>query len=126
MEGLTLDNFLERTGLRFRVSREQNQQIKDGTLTREQAFQQALESGQIQERVEEAERLRNAWLDDDLTLANFEAKTGRRFRLDRERAKMVQNKVLTREEAFAQTLQERRSELQTTTEEKTEATANVQ
>lgn len=46
---LTLDNFTERvkqaTGStrRFRVTKEQNQLITEGKLTREQAFQQTVE-----------------------------------------------------------------------------------
>jgi hypothetical protein len=124
MEELTLDNFLERTGLRFRVSNEQRAAIKAGTLTREAAFQQALESGELQKRVDEETALRNAWDDPTLTLANFKDRTGRRFRLSRERAKMVEAKLITREEAFAQTVAERRQETQPATT--TQETANAE
>lgn len=119
MEELTLNNFLERTGLRFRVNNEQHQLIASGELTREAAFQQALESGDIQKRVDQEAALRNAWLDLTLTLKNFTEKTGRRFRLSRERAQLVRSKVITKEEAFAQTVAERRQETQpaTTTQE---------
>lgn len=112
MEGLTLDNFRVRTGLRFRVSNEQRVLIKSGTLTREEAFVYALESGDLQKRVDQAVALRNAWIDSDLTLTNFREKTGRRFRLNRERTQLVESKVITREEAFAQTVLERRTEQQ--------------
>jgi hypothetical protein len=119
MEDLTLDNFLERTGLRFRVSNTQFELIKAGQLTREQAFQEALENGDIQKRIAEEEALRNAWHDPTLTLGNFKERTGRRFRLNRERTQMVETKVITREEAFAQTVAERRQNTQPATNQET-------
>lgn len=119
MGELTLDNFLERTGLRFRVSSTQFELIKSGELTREQAFQDALASGEIQKRVAEEMTLRSAWHDSTLTLANFKERTGRRFRLSRERTQMVDAKLITREEAFAQTVAERRQVTQPATTQET-------
>jgi hypothetical protein len=84
-------------------------------MTREQAFAQALESGELQKRVDLETALRNAWTDPTLTLANFKERTGRRFRLNRERTQLVESQVITREEAFAQTVAERRAEQQTDT-----------
>lgn len=110
MDELTLENFLVQTGLRFRVSNHDAKLIEGGQLTREQAFQTALESGGLQKRVDQEVTLRNAWFDSDLTLANFKERTGRRFRLNRERTQLVESKVITREEAFAQTVLERRAE----------------
>ncbi len=51
---LTLDNFAEKvaavtgTPRRFRVSRDQAQRIRSGELTREQAFQETLQSRRVQ------------------------------------------------------------------------------
>jgi len=45
MNDLTLENFHEKTGFRFRVSNEQFARIEASTLTREQAFAEFIAAG---------------------------------------------------------------------------------
>ena len=41
---LTIDNFLSKTGLRFRLTKEQASRVKDGSTTREQVFAEYIAS----------------------------------------------------------------------------------
>lgn len=108
---LTIDNFHERTGFRFRVSNEQNDRIKNGTLTREQAFAEFVASGgpaKLKPRKPEVPD--SVYLSDGLTLENFservQAATGvaRRFRMDREQCARNDAGTLTREQALAEVI----------------------
>jgi len=106
---LTLDNFTERTGIRFRVSREQKNQIDAGTLTREQAFQDFLNNGGLDKLKERPQDIPDSvYLDPDLTLENFtdkvEAAIGvrRRFRVKGDQKERMDAGNLTREQALAE------------------------
>ena len=109
---LTAEEFHKQTGMRFRVTQKQRAAIKAGTLTRDEAFQQAVDAGVIELRMNHASRTNDSWKDTTLTIDNFQEKTGRRFRLDSGRAKLVRDKALTREEAFEQTVEEKRNGIQ--------------
>jgi hypothetical protein len=82
---LTLENFEEKMGYRFRIDGDQAAR----QLPREVAFLQFLESKGIK---------RETRLIPDLTLDNFREKTGQRFRMTKE--DIARN--LTREQAFEQ------------------------
>jgi len=108
---LTLENFHEKTGFRFRVSNEQNERIEAGSLTREQAFAEFLASGgpaKLKPRKPEVPD--SVYLSDGLTLENFservKAATGvaRRFRMNREQCKRHGEGQLTREQALAEVI----------------------
>lgn len=108
---LTLENFHEKTGFRFRVSNEQNERIAAGTLTREQAFQDFLASGGAAKlKPRKPEVPDSIYLCDGLTVANFservQAATGvaRRFRMSREQCKRHKDGVLTREQALQEVI----------------------
>lgn len=114
---ITLDNFTERTGMRFRISREQRDRIHAGELTREGAFQEFLQSGgleKVQNRPPDIPK--SVYLDPDLTVDNFpdkvEAATGvkRRFRVSREQSARIKAGELTREQALAETVEAKRNE----------------
>lgn len=107
---LTIDNFTERTGFRFRVSREQKARIAAGTLTREGAFSEFLASdgpGRLQQsnRPEVPDEVYN---DPTLTPDNFSEKvkaitgTSRRFRVSLEQKNRIAAGTLTREQALAE------------------------
>jgi len=107
---LTIDNFTERTGFRFRISREQKGRIAAGTLTREGAFGEFLASdglGRLQKSRRPDVPL-EIYQDPDLTVDNFSEKvktlTGiaRRFRVSREQRQRIKAGTLTREQALAE------------------------
>ena len=107
---LTIDNFTERTGFRFRISREQKARIAAGTLTREGAFQEFLSSGGV-DRLNKSRRPDvplEVYLDPELTVENFSEKvktlTGvaRRFRVSREQRARIEAGTLTREQALSE------------------------
>lgn len=107
---LTVVNFTERTGFRFRISREQKARIAAGTLTREGAFQEFLSSGGV-DRLNKSRRPDvplEVYLDPELTVENFSEKvkalTGvaRRFRVSREQRARIEAGTLTREQALSE------------------------
>ena len=108
---LTIDNFTQRTGFRFRVNRDQKTQINEGTLTREQAFEAFLAAGGL-ERLEgrPSDIPDSVYLDPTLTLENFsdvvKATTGtsRRFRVSRDQHALIKDGTLTREQALAEVI----------------------
>lgn len=108
---LTIDNFHDKTGFRFRVSNEQKERIGAGTLTREQAFAEFLANGgpaKLKPRKPEVPN--SVYLSEGLTLENFservKAATGvaRRFRMNREQCKRHDEGQLTREQALAEVI----------------------
>jgi hypothetical protein len=108
---LTLANFHEKTGYRFRVNNEQNERIENGTLTREQAFAEFLASGGAAKlKPRKPEIPDSVYLSDGLTVDNFSEKvkeaTGvsRRFRMSREQCKRHKDGVLTREQALQEVI----------------------
>lgn len=110
-EQLTIDNFETQTGFRFRVSKEQNTRITAGTLTREQAFQEFINSGGVEKaQARKLEIPDSVYSDPTLTIDNFSEKvktaTGkaRRFRMSREQFARHKAGTLTREQAFAEML----------------------
>ena len=107
---LTLENFTERTGFRFRISREQQAKIEGGSLTREQAFSEFLTGGGL-ERLQQRSKPEvpdSVYLEDGLTIENFSERvkaatgTARRFRVSREQAQRIENGSLTREQALVE------------------------
>jgi hypothetical protein len=107
---LTIDNFAERTGFRFRISREQKDRIAAGTLTRRDAFSEFMASGGV-DRLQKSRRPDvplQVYLDPELTVDNFSEKvkalTGiaRRFRVSREQRLRIKAGTLTREQALAE------------------------
>lgn len=109
---LTIENFTERTGFRFRVSQEQKQRIAAGSLTREGAFQEFLTSGGL-DRLQKSRRPDvplEVYQDPELTVENFSEKvkqlTGvaRRFRVSREQRQRIKAGTLTREQALAENI----------------------
>ena len=116
MENMTLETFQQTTGMRFRVTREQKKLIDEGVMSREDAFQEALESGEIQRRIDAAQNAESFWADPELSMENFKEKSGRRFRLDRDRARRVKNNEITRQEAFNELVSEKRTEYQNVTQ----------
>ena len=116
-QDLTVDNFTERTGFRFRLSREQKTQVTAGTLTREQAFQAFLANGGL-ERLQARNRPEipdSIYLDPTLTVENFPEKvkaiTGvaRRFRVSQEQKVRMTAGTLTRAEALAEVVRSKQS-----------------
>lgn len=112
MSDLTIDNFNERTGFRFRISREQKLRIEAGTLTREAAFAEFLSNGGL-DRLQSGRRPEipdEIFADPDLTVDNFSEKvkilTGiaRRFRVSQEQNARIEAGTLTREQALAETV----------------------
>ncbi|MCV0439834.1 MAG: hypothetical protein K5880_14495 [Hydrogenophaga sp.] len=120
---LTIENFTERTGFRFRISRDQKALIDDGQLTREQAFAEFLAGGGL-ERLQgrRPEIPDSLYLEDGLTLENFsdrvEAAIGvsRRFRVSREQHARIKDGQLTREQALAEVVSAKRAEATAATE----------
>lgn len=114
-ENLTIDNFTNQTGFRFRVSRDQKARIDAGEITREQAFQEFLSSGGL-ERLESRlpEIPDSVYLDPTLTLENFservEAAIGvpRRFRVNQSQANRIALGDMTRAQALAEVVEQRR------------------
>jgi len=106
-EELTLENYSERTGRRFRVNREQAERIKAGSLTREEAFQEFLANGGTPS-TDSTPIPREVLEDPELTLDNFtdfvRERTGqsRRFRVSQEQSDRIKAGTLTREQAFAE------------------------
>jgi hypothetical protein len=116
MNDLTIDNFKERTGFRFRISKEQNARIEAGQLTRDQAFQEFLNNGGFDKmKSRRFEIPENVYSDPTLTLDNFSERvhsaTGRkhRFRMSREQSARFERGELTREQAFAEMLAQHRT-----------------
>lgn len=114
---LTIDNFTEQTGFRFRISRKQKIAINEGTLTREQAFQQFLQSGGLKRLQERRPEIPDSiYLEDGLTLENFsqrvEAAIGvsRRFRVSRDQHAKIKSGEITREQALAEVISAKRAE----------------
>ena len=114
-DDLTVENFTERTGRRFRVSREQHARIKAGTLTREEAFNEFLSNGgpQLSRPATTVTSVPiEVFLEPGLTIETFsdvvKAKTGkpRRFRVSSAQAELIKAGKLTREQAFSETVSE--------------------
>jgi hypothetical protein len=108
---LTLANFREKTGYRFRVNEEQKQKIKDGQLTREQAFQEWLVNGGVANlKPRKPEIPTSVYLTEGLTVENFSERvkeaTGvsRRFRMNREQCARFDEGKLTREQALQEVI----------------------
>lgn len=106
-DDLTLENFHEKTGFRFRVSNEQHERIESGQLTREAAFAEFLASGAAAKlKPRKPEVPDSVYLEDGLTVDNFservQAATGvsRRFRMNREQCARHEAGTLTREQAL--------------------------
>jgi len=107
----TLENFQAKTGFRFRVSNEQNEKIKNGQLTREQAFTEFLESGGANNlKPRKPDVPDSVYLSEGLTLDNFSERvkeaTGqaRRFRMSREQSERMKAGSLTREQALLEVI----------------------
>lgn len=123
MKNLTLDNFTEQTGFRFRISHEQKARITAGTLTREQAFEEFIKSGGLDalQKKRRPDVPDEVYLRDDLTLANFAEHVTvvigvpRRFRVSREQKARIDNGTLTRESALLETIEQKRRTAATTT-----------
>jgi len=117
MNDLTLNNFTERTGFRFRISKEQKARMDAGTLTREQAFQEFLERGGLAELQKRSrpEIPDSVYLEDGLTLENFEERVAaavgvaRRFRVSQEQKERIDAGTLTRECALQEVIFEKRA-----------------
>lgn len=106
---MNIIEFEAQKGIRFRVTRDQHARIKAGTLTRELAFQEFVNSGGPERAAKKkaaAEVPISVWKDSQLTLENFSEKvraaTGhaRRFRVSSEQ----KERGLSREEAFTETV----------------------
>jgi len=111
MNDLTLENFHEKTGFRFRVSNEQFARIEAGTFTREQAFAEFIAAGGADKlKPRKPEVPDSVYLCDGLTIANFservQAATGvvRRFRMSREQCQRHKDGTLTRERALQEVI----------------------
>ena len=113
---LTIENFKEKTGSRFRVSQEQKARIADGTLTREGALQEFLAAGG-REKIQARNRPDvpdSIYQQDGLTIENFgervkaEIGVNRRFRVSREQAKRIEEGSLTREQALEEVIAAKR------------------
>ena len=117
MQDLTLDNFTERTGFRFRISREQKARIDAGSLTREAAFREFLERGGLEELQKRSrpDIPDSVYLEDGLTLDNFAERVqavvgvARRFRVSREQKARIADGSLSREGALAEVIAAKRS-----------------
>lgn len=115
---LTVDNFSESTGFRFRVSREQKARIDANELTREGAFQEFLASGGLERLQGRPQDIPDSiYLDPDLTVENFASKVEaiigkrRRFRVSREQKARVKAGELTRTDALAEIVSAKRAAL---------------
>lgn len=117
-QDLTLDNFTERTGFRFRISRDQKARIAAGTLTREDAFAEFLQRGGLEE-LEKRSRPDipdSVYLEDGLTLDNFSERVKaaigieRRFRVSLKQQERIDAGTLTREQALAEIIEEKRKQ----------------
>lgn len=105
-ENITLENFQKLTGRRFRMNREQSQRFKDGSLTREAAFQEFISNGGL--NVKSKKELDLSTLEDpSLSLENFQERTGLRFRVSKDQSRRLSSGEMTREEAFREFLQEK-------------------
>ena len=120
---LTIDNFTERTGFRFRISRDQKAAIDANTLTREQAFAQFMAEGGLERLQGRRPNIPDSlYLEEGLTLANFsdrvEAAIGvsRRFRVSRDQHALIKAGTLTREQALAEVISAKRAEATAATE----------
>ena len=118
-EQLTIENFTEKTGFRFRVSKEQAARIGDGQLTREQAFTEFIDGGGLKRLQDRRPSIPDSvYLDPDLTLENFSDKvlaatgTRRRFRVSREQFARIKDGQLTREGALAEVVAQRRESVE--------------
>ena len=117
MQDLTLDNFTERTGFRFRISRDQKARIDAGSLTREGAFLEFLERGGLEELQKRSrpDIPDSVYLEDGLTLDNFAERVqavvgvGRRFRVSREQKDRIKDGTLSREGALAEVIAAKRA-----------------
>lgn len=108
---LTLNNFHEKTGFRFRVSNEQNARIEAKTLTREQALAEFVAGGGLERlKPRKPDVPDSIYLSDGLTLENFSERvkgaTGvaRRFRMSREQCNRCEAGSLTREQALQEVI----------------------
>lgn len=120
---LTIDNFTERTGFRFRISRDQKAAIDANTLTREQAFAQFLADGGLKRlQARRPEIPDSIYLEDGLTLENFSQRSAaaigvsRRFRVSRDQHALIKEGQLTREQALAEVISAKRAEALAATE----------
>jgi hypothetical protein len=118
-ENLTLENFYEKTGLRFKVTKEQQARISAGELTREQALQEFVNSSALEKALSRKAATDSrpdipdeVFVDPDLNLSNYREKvaqyggpTSARFR----RTKDQISRGLEPEEAFAEFLEQKRS-----------------
>lgn len=113
---LTLENFTEKTGFRFRISREQQAKINDKSLTREEAFREFLDGGGL-ERLQQRSKPEvpdSVYLEDGLTIDNFSERvklatgTARRFRVSREQAQRIEAGTITREQALLEIIEQKR------------------
>lgn len=112
-EQLTLSNFTEKTGLRFRITKAQKARIDAGEMTRDDAFAEFVANGgpsRLSDRKPEVPL--SVWLAPDLTLENFKDRTGRRFR----RLKDQVQRGLSAQQAFEEIVAAKRAAV-TTTEE---------
>lgn len=108
---VTLANFTEVTGRRFRVTRNQRERIEANTLTREDALQEFIRNGGLDSAVNKTSQIPvEVWASEGLTQENFservEALTGnkRRFRMNRSQAARVNSGEITRKQAFEETV----------------------
>lgn len=126
-QDLNIDNFTEVTGFRFRVSRNQKARIDANTITREQAFQEFLERGGLEELQKRSrpEIPDSVYLEPGLTLENFservKASIGieRRFRVSRDQKNRIADGSLTREGALAEIVAAKIAAASTTVSEET-------
>lgn len=100
---MSLEEYTERTGKRFRLSRDQKRRFDAGEITREQALQERVTEGL--EKFVKKSVPDSVWLDPELSLANYSDKTGIRFRKTLDQIA----RGLTREQAFQEILKEKRS-----------------
>lgn len=110
-DDLTLENFQEKTGFRFRVKNDQNERIARGEITREQAFAEFLATdGPSKLKPRKPDVPDSVYLSEGLTLANFSEKvkaaTGvaRRFRMNRDQCDRFGKGALTREQALEEVI----------------------
>lgn len=114
---ITLENYTEITGRRFRVSNDQKNRIEAGELTREEAFQEFINNGGLErnKRSEAPSIPDEVFERSDLTLDNFPEITkeitgqARRFRVSSEQSVRIRNGEITREQAFAEYVEQRRN-----------------
>ena len=97
---VSFDEFRRITGRRFRLTPEESGRVKSGEATREQILQERFDAG-----LEPKQKTEDFWNDPRLTLDNFKEIAGRRFRRNRDQAV----RGLSRAEAFAETLAEKKN-----------------